>query len=140
MPSNLVKTQRDEHLWNKAKAIVRKEYELASGDRFYQLVNGIYQNMKGGKKHAEIGYKINRYIEKIARELTREGRAKIKTKNFGLPDKAKSTLAKKESGNYPIHDIEHARSALRYGARFLSSSDYAKLKNKVYKKYPSLGE
>jgi hypothetical protein len=48
MPANVVKTKRDERLWNEAKAQVRKEYPgvAEDSDRFYRLVNGIYQRMK----------------------------------------------------------------------------------------------
>jgi hypothetical protein len=50
MPANVVKTKRDERLWNEAKAQVRKEYPgvAEDSDRFYRLVNGIYQRMKSG--------------------------------------------------------------------------------------------
>ena len=41
-------------------------------------------------------------------ELTPKQRAKLPSKDFGLPEKAK-----KESGNYPIPDRGHAISAKR---------------------------
>jgi len=49
MPSNVVKTKRDEELWNKAKQLVHKQYpDLTEKDkRFWKLVMGIYQKMKG---------------------------------------------------------------------------------------------
>jgi len=51
MPTNVVKTERDEHLWNKAKAIVKKSYPNIREDspRFYKLTMGIYQKMRGKK-------------------------------------------------------------------------------------------
>ena len=44
-------------------------------------------------------------------KLTAKQRAKIPSKKFGLPEKARSSNAKKESGNYPIPDKDHAISA-----------------------------
>ena len=44
-------------------------------------------------------------------KLTAKQRAKLPAKEFGLPEKARSSEAKKESGNYPMPDEEHATSA-----------------------------
>ena len=44
-------------------------------------------------------------------KLTAKQRAKLPSKKFGLPEKARSSKAKKESGNYPIPDKDHAISA-----------------------------
>jgi hypothetical protein len=44
-------------------------------------------------------------------ELSAKKREKLPTKDFGLPEKARTTAAKKESGNYPMPDKEHARNA-----------------------------
>ena len=51
MPKGLVRTKRDERLWEQAKAQVREEHPDVEeeSDRFYRLVNGIYQKMKGGQ-------------------------------------------------------------------------------------------
>jgi hypothetical protein len=43
--------------------------------------------------------------------LTEKERAKIPAKKFGLPEKARSAEAKKETGNYPMPDKGHAVSA-----------------------------
>lgn len=43
--------------------------------------------------------------------LSEKERAKIPTKEFGLPEKARTTAAKKETGNYPMPDKGHAVSA-----------------------------
>lgn len=49
MPANVVKTQRDERLWTKAKGLTSKEYNVSKGsDRWYKIVMGIYKKMKGG--------------------------------------------------------------------------------------------
>jgi hypothetical protein len=46
-------------------------------------------------------------------ELTPKQRAKLPSKTFGLPEKARTSKAKKETGNYPIPDKGHAISAKR---------------------------
>jgi hypothetical protein len=46
-------------------------------------------------------------------ELTPEKRAALPSKVFGLPEKARTSKAKKEPGNYPIPDRGHAISAKR---------------------------
>jgi hypothetical protein len=44
-------------------------------------------------------------------ELTTRKRAKLPAKDFGLPEKARSSEAKKDSGNYPMPDKAHAANA-----------------------------
>jgi hypothetical protein len=44
-------------------------------------------------------------------ELTPKKRAALPSKDFGLPEKARTADAKKETGNYPIPDRGHAISA-----------------------------
>ena len=46
-------------------------------------------------------------------KLTAKQREKLPAKAFGLPEKARSKKARKESGNYPIPDRGHAISAIR---------------------------
>lgn len=46
-------------------------------------------------------------------ELSAKERAKLESKDFGLPEKARSAEAKKETGNYPMPDRGHAISAKR---------------------------
>ena len=46
-------------------------------------------------------------------KLDAKERAKIPAKDFGLPEKARSADAKKETGNYPMPDKGHAISAKR---------------------------
>ena len=46
-------------------------------------------------------------------KLTPTQRAKLPAKKFGLPEKARTVDAKKETGNYPIPDKGHAISAKR---------------------------
>ena len=46
-------------------------------------------------------------------ELSAKQRAKLPAKDFGLPEKARSAEAKKETGNYPMPDKGHAISAKR---------------------------
>jgi hypothetical protein len=44
-------------------------------------------------------------------ELGTRNRAHIAARNFGLPEKARTPGARKESGNYPMPDRAHAVSA-----------------------------
>jgi hypothetical protein len=44
-------------------------------------------------------------------DLNAKKRASTKTKDFGLPEKARTADQKKESGNYPMPDKAHARNA-----------------------------
>ena len=46
-------------------------------------------------------------------KLSANERAKLPPKEFGLPEKARSADAKKETGNYPMPDKGHAISAKR---------------------------
>ncbi len=46
-------------------------------------------------------------------KLTAKERARLPAKSFGLPERARSTKAKKQSGNYPMPDRGHAISAIR---------------------------
>jgi len=48
MPHPVVRTERDEYLWERAKEIVRRQYKLTEedGERFWRLVMGIYKRMK----------------------------------------------------------------------------------------------
>ncbi|MBA2700247.1 MAG: hypothetical protein H0U58_00920 [Chloroflexi bacterium] len=50
-------------------------------------------------------------------QLSAKQRADLPAKDFGLADKARSTEAKKESGNYPMPDQGHAISAKRLSAK-----------------------
>jgi hypothetical protein len=44
-------------------------------------------------------------------ELSEAKRARMPAKDFGLPEKARTTEAKKDTGNYPMPDKAHARNA-----------------------------
>jgi hypothetical protein len=46
-------------------------------------------------------------------KLSAKQRAKLPPEAFGLPEKARSKKARKESGNYPMPDRGHAISAKR---------------------------
>ena len=46
-------------------------------------------------------------------KLTAKQREKLPAKEFGLPEKARTSEAKKETGNYPMPDRGHAISAKR---------------------------
>ncbi len=44
-------------------------------------------------------------------DLPAKKREELPAKDFGLPEKARTKSAKKESGNYPMPDESHARNA-----------------------------
>ena len=46
-------------------------------------------------------------------KLSAKQRAKLPAKDFGLPEKARSAEARKETGNYSVPDEGHAISAKR---------------------------
>ncbi len=61
-------------------------------------------------------------------KLTSKTRKKMKSSTFALPGKRK----------YPIPDISHARNALARVSANGTPAEKRAVKNKVYKKYPSL--
>jgi hypothetical protein len=50
-------------------------------------------------------------------KLTEAQRAKLPAKEFGLPEKARTPEARKETGNYPVPDKGHAISAKQRSKR-----------------------
>lgn len=57
-------------------------------------------------------------------------RARTPSKKFGLPEKARSTKAKKESGNYPMPDKPHARNAKARASQQLKAGNLTKKEKK----------
>jgi len=103
-------------------AQMKKQYGDKKGEQiFYATANK--QKKKGHKKSAT---------------LKAKQRSHIATKNFAIPGKAENAKEKKKSGNYPIHDIEHARSALRLVGMHGTDEEKAQVRAKVHAKYPSL--
>jgi hypothetical protein len=71
-------------------------------------------------------------------ELSEEKRAKLPAKKFGLPERARSAEAKKETGNYPMPDKSHAtnakaRSTQQYEAGNLTKSQKERIHRKADK-------
>jgi hypothetical protein len=71
-------------------------------------------------------------------KLTSKERAALKPSQFGLPDKARTKEARKETGNYPMPDRGHAISAVRLAEKNhkdgnLSSADYKRIRRKAHK-------
>lgn len=67
-------------------------------------------------------------LVKLATELTPVGREHIKDKNFVFPEEKK----------YPIHDKQHAESALGFSKMHGSPEVQARVRAAVIKKYPGL--
>jgi hypothetical protein len=59
-------------------------------------------------------------------DLTAKQREKLPAKDFGLPEKARTKDAKKESGNYPMPDKKHARNAKARAAQQQKSGNLTK--------------
>ena len=72
-------------------------------------------------------------------KLTPRKRANLPPKAFGLPEKARTEEARKETGNYPIPDRGHAISAIRRAAREyergnLTKDEHDRIQRKAEKK------
>lgn len=63
-------------------------------------------------------------------ELTVAKRKKLKRSSFAIP----------ESRSYPVNDRTHAANALARVSQFGSSSEKARVRAKVHRKYPSMGK
>jgi len=59
-------------------------------------------------------------------ELTAKKREKLPAKDFGLPEKARTADAKKESGNYPMPDKAHARNVKSRAAQQQAAGNLTK--------------
>ena len=71
-------------------------------------------------------------------KLSAKDRAALKPSQFGLPDKARTKQARKQTGNYPMPDKGHAISAVRLAKKNrkdgnLSKADYNKIRRKAHK-------
>jgi hypothetical protein len=62
----------------------------------------------------------------VMAELSAKQRARLPAKDFGLPEKARSAEAKKETGNYPMPDKGHAISAKRLSRKQRKDGDLSK--------------
>lgn len=73
--------------------------------------------------------------EHTASVLSTEDREAIPKSNFAIPSKADNNAEQAQSGNYPIHDLAHARNAL---ARSSGKPVEGQVRAAVYAKYPQL--
>jgi len=69
-------------------------------------------------------------------EISQRKRASMPSKEFGLPEKARTTEAKKETGNYPMPDAKHAanakaRSTQQYKEGNLSKTEKERIHRKA---------
>ena len=62
----------------------------------------------------------------VMAKLTPRKRANLPAKEFGLPEKARSSDAKKQTGNYPVPDKGHAISAKRLSRKQLNDGNLSK--------------
>ena len=71
-------------------------------------------------------------------KLSKDNREKLKSSQFGLPEKAKTKKARRKSGNYPMPDRGHPISAIRLAKENhkdgnLSTKDYKRIARKAGK-------
>ena len=71
-------------------------------------------------------------------KLTPAKRAKLPAREFGLPEKARTPDARKETGNYPVPDKGHAisaktRSKKQLDAGNLTKDEFARINRKADK-------
>lgn len=71
-------------------------------------------------------------------KLSAKKRAALKPSQFGLPEKARTEKARKETGNYPMPDKGHAISAVRLAKKNrkdgnLTKSEYKRIRRKAHK-------
>jgi hypothetical protein len=71
-------------------------------------------------------------------KLSAKERAVLKPSQFGLPEKARTKQARKQTGNYPMPDRGHAISAVRLAKKNhkdgnLSKADYKRIRRKAHK-------
>lgn len=59
-------------------------------------------------------------------KLTPAKRAKLPAREFGLPEKARTPEARKDTGNYPVPDKGHAISAKRLSKKNLDEGNLTK--------------
>jgi hypothetical protein len=71
MPHPLVRTERDEHLWQRAKEIVTQEYGLTEGDgdRYWRLVMGIFLRMKRLRRRAHTLKVLIKEVRRLAKTI-----------------------------------------------------------------------
>jgi len=72
-------------------------------------------------------------------KLSARQRANLPAKDFGLPEKARTEEARRETGNYPMPDTGHAISALQlseleYERGKLTRDEYERIQRKARKK------
>lgn len=73
-------------------------------------------------------------------KLTAKKRSSVPTKDFAIPSKAKSSGAKKKSGNYPIPDKGHAKAALSLVSQHGSPAQKKEVRAAVKRKFPNMGK
>ena len=59
-------------------------------------------------------------------DLSSKKRENLPAKDFGLPERAKTPEAKKESGNYPMPDQAHAKNAKARAAQQRKAGNLSK--------------
>jgi hypothetical protein len=71
--------------------------------------------------------------------LSAADRKALPSKSFALPGKGKGPEGK-GAGSYPIPDASHARNALARVSQHGSSSEKARVRSAVHRKFPGIGQ
>ncbi|CAB4131613.1 hypothetical protein UFOVP276_43 [uncultured Caudovirales phage] len=85
-------------------------------------------------------------LEKISAVLSLQHREKLPSKSFAIPQRAAKRIGVAEGiqgsskGKYPIHDLSHARAALRVVAMHGTPEEKELVRAKVKAKYPEIGQ
>lgn len=79
-------------------------------------------------------------IAKRASDLSAQGRDQVKKDNFAIPAPKGEEGKGGGKGDYPIHDIQHARAALSMVAAHGSEQEKEKVVRAVAAKYPELAK
>jgi hypothetical protein len=73
-----------------------------------------------------VGTSLQRLEVSTMADLDANKREQLPSKDFGLPEKARTKEQKKESGNYPMPDKQHARNAKARAAQQQAAGNLTK--------------
>lgn len=104
-----------------------RDRAYAAGDKMYEA---------GRHDQATKRYQLAEGLNygKEASDLTQSAREHIKDKNFALP----KADGPGDTGKYPIHDKDHARSALGLVGMHGTDSEKARVRAEIAQRYPEL--
>lgn len=93
------------------RAIVLEPYTVSSGQ--FRLAELTTRPATPSRSPRPCDGHRSRSTRTVMAKLSAKKRAALKPSQFGLPEKAQTEKARKETGNYPMPDEGHAISAVR---------------------------